>query len=494
MIIKNAVDEIQNFLVDASNFRGFCTSVFFPESTNEIIELIKDANRNHTPVTIAGNGTGLTGARVPQGGIVISLEKMNRILEINSAEMFAIVEPGVILENLQNILKGKKLLYPPDPTEKKCFIGATASTNASGEKTFKYGPTRNFITALDIVLPDGSFITLTRSKNKAAGLNLLLENSEGKTYELTLPDYKMPLTKNAAGYYSQKNMDAIDLFIGAEGTLGIITKLKLKLVPLPEKIISAVIFFNDEKDGLDFITEAREITYKKRMNKDYESIDALALEFFDHNSLKFLMPDYPLIPQEAKSAVWFEQEVTVLTEDVILEEWYKIIQKYNASEESIWFALNENEKEKIALFRHSVSAKVNDYISKKNLKKLGTDTAVPDIYFKSYYSFCKEEAEKSGLEFICYGHFGNSHLHLNMLPANEEQYKKGKEVYLKLCLKAIELGGTVSAEHGIGKLKREYLLEMYGEENIKKMASVKKALDPKKILNIGNIFEEKYLH
>jgi D-lactate dehydrogenase (cytochrome) len=129
----------------------------------------------------------------------------------------------------------------------------------------------------------------------------------------------------------------------------------------------------------------------------------------------------------------------------------------------------------------------------KGLKKIGTDVAVPDKYFRGYYSGTKEKIEKSGLRYVNYGHFGNSHMHLNFLPSNQEEYIKARNLYKEICIDAIRLKGTFSAEHGVGKSKREYLLEMYGEDSVKKMAALKKVFDPNSILNIGNIFDEKYL-
>jgi D-lactate dehydrogenase (cytochrome) len=145
--------------------------------------------------------------------------------------------------------------------------------------------------------------------------------------------------------------------------------------------------------------------------------------------------------------------------------------------------------EKLQIFRHAIPQKINEVITKNNQRKLGTDVAVPDIKFRELYYFSKKEAEDSKLIYLIYGHFGNSHMHLNILPKNEEEYIKGKFIYNSICKKAIELGGTVSAEHGIGKLKTAYIMEMYGEEIIKKMAELKKVLDPNMILGKGNIFK-----
>ncbi|OGU73904.1 MAG: dehydrogenase [Ignavibacteria bacterium RBG_16_34_14] len=493
MIIKTSPDEIQNYLVDASNFTGYCDTVYLPSNENEIIEILKESNSKKQKVTIAGNGTGLSGARVPQGGIVISIEKMNKILEINPESKYAIVEPAVILREFQSKVREYNLLYPPDPTEKNCFIGGTLSTNASGEKTFKYGSTRVYVEKLDIVLADGDQLKLERGKFIAEGYELTIRTENGKEYKLQIPIINMPLTKNAAGYYCKKDMDAIDLFVGSEGTLGIITKAQLKLVPHPEKIISCIIFFDDERDALQFISDARNKSYQTRIDKSNNTIDALALEFLDENSLNFIKEDYKQIPSNAKAAVWFEQEVNKDNEEQLFDSWMKLVYKNKGDEENAWFAMNEKEKEEIQGLRHNVSLKVADYLSQNNVKKLGTDSAVPDENFMKFYYFCTEEMKKNKFNYIAYGHFGNSHLHMNMLPNNEEEYNKGEIIYRNIYRKAVELGGTVSAEHGIGKLKTEYLLNMFGEKVISKMAGIKKILDPNLILGVGNIFNEKFL-
>ena len=493
MIIKTSPDEIQDFLTDAANIKGYCDAVYFPENENEIIQILKEANIKKQKVTVAGNGTGLTGGRVPQGGIVVSTSKMNKILEINEKEKYAIVQSGVILKDLQDEVEIKKLFYPPDPTERNCFIGATVATNSSGAKTFKYGPTRNYVSAINIVLPDGELLKLNRNEQIAEEYKLHLITCSNKNITLDLPSYEMPDLKHAAGYFIKKNMDAIDLFIGSEGTLGIITELKLQLIDLNENILSSVIFFENEDDALSFLTEARELSYTSRKTNLQFEIDARGLEFFDQRSLKFLADDFSQIPDNAQAGVWFEQEFNAQTEEIIFEKWMELITRHNGNEETAWFASNKNEREKFKDFRHAISWKVSEYINRVKITKVGTDIAVPDEKFIDFYKWIKTEILKTELDFIIYGHFGNSHVHLNMLPKDQKEHHLAKTFYMLVCEKAISLNGTVSAEHGIGKLKKEYLLKMFGEENIKQMAAIKLALDPNKVLGIGNMFDEKYL-
>ena len=256
MIIKKEQSEIQNYLKDASNTEGFCEAVAFPESTDDIISIVKKANIDSTKVTVCGNKTGLAGGSVPKGGIVLSTEKMNRILEINEIEKYAVVEPGVILSDFLTELKSRKLYYPPDPTELNCFIGGTVATNASGSKTFKYGPTRDFVLGFEIILPTGELLFLERGDTFANNNILKLNVRDGKNINLIIPNVRSVPTKNTAGYFCKENMDAVDLFIGSEGTLGIFSKIKLKLLDSPENILSAVIFFNTEEDGLNFLQQS----------------------------------------------------------------------------------------------------------------------------------------------------------------------------------------------------------------------------------------------
>lgn len=491
MIIKKNQEEIQSFLSDASNYKGSCDAVYFPASLNDVKEVLKESAEKKVKVTIAGNGTGLTGSRVPTGGIVLSTEKMNKIIEINKEEHYAVVEPGVILKDFQDAVDECGLFYPPDPTETNCFIGGTVATNASGAKTFKYGATRNYVEELEVVLPTGEVAELKRGADKSEGLSLSFNDSGGKKHNIMLPDIKMPEVKNASGFFIKADMDAVDLFIGSEGTLGVITKLKLKLLDKTDKIISCVVFFETERDGLDFVDKARQASYENKNGKS--GIESRALEYFDGNSLKFLQPDFPNIPSNAEAAVWFEQEAKPETEDTLLEEWLNLIVECNGNEESVWFAGNEKERKDIHFFRHAISSKVNEYISHNNLRKLGTDVAVPDNKFREFYFYCRKIVSDAGINFVAYGHFGNSHIHLNMLPADEVQFLKGKELYKAICMRAVQLHGTVSAEHGIGKIKTDYLLEMYGEQNIKEMAKIKKALDPYLMLGIGNVFASEML-
>lgn len=493
MIIKTDPDEIQNFVLDASNYTGRCDAVYFPENESEIVELIKECNTSRTEITVSGNGTGLTGARVPENGIVLSTERLNKIIVINEKEKYAVVEPGVMLKDFQDEVEARSLFYPPDPTERNCFIGATVSTNSSGARTFKYGPTRDYVLALRVVLPDGEVINISRAQFTADGYNALLSTDSGRIISFRLPRYDMPDTKNAAGYFSKENMDLIDLFIGSEGTLGVITEIKFKLIDLPKEVFSCIAFFESETDALNFIDEARIISSESNNKQSsIATLSARGLEFFDERALKFLIKEYQRIPASSKAAVWFEQEIEA-EDDGVTDLWIGLLEKHNCRIDESWIAVGLADENSFKEFRHSISWKVNEYITQKGLRKVGTDVSVPDEMFRDLLNGSKKLVEAENLDYLTYGHFGNSHLHLNMLPNDDSEYIKAKKVYSEICDLAIKLKGTVSAEHGIGKSKRDYLLRMYGEETVRRMAALKLVFDPNRILCIGNIFERKYL-
>jgi D-lactate dehydrogenase (cytochrome) len=490
MIVKTNPDEFQNYLSDASNYQGVAEAVYLPGSEAEIVALVRQCNRDRVRMTVSGNGTGLTGARVPEGGIVVSTEKLNKILDLNPCERSVCVQPGVILKDLQDYVETHKLFYPPDPTERNCFIGATVATNSSGARSFKYGPTRDYVLGMRAVLPSGDSLTLKRGQIRATGYAISFQTDQGSPYTFTVPRFTMPQTKNAAGYFCTENMDLMDLFIGSEGTLGIITELKLQLLPLAERLLSCVVFFTLEQDALSFIAEARTRT-KSPTAPDNAKIAARGLEFFDRRALDFLRPDYPAVPENT-CAVWFEQELTE-NEDACIASWLALIQNHHADADRAWVAVKRKDLEKFKDFRHAISWKVNDFVARHGLRKVGTDVAVPEAQFLSFYRWMVDLVARQQMAFVVYGHFGDCHAHLNMLPDNQDAFDQAKALYRKICAEAVRLHGTVSAEHGIGKMKRDYLLLMYGEPVIRQMADLKRVFDPNRILNIGNLFEEKYL-
>jgi D-lactate dehydrogenase (cytochrome) len=480
MQTKSQPDEIESFLTDASFIRdGHADRVVIPETIDEISNILTHASRDRVPVTISGAGTGTVGGRVAFGGIVLATDKLNHIKSIIHEEHggVAVVEAGVILADLQRAVDQQDLLYPPDPTERGCFVGGNVATNASGARTFKYGPTRNYIRRLKIVLASGEVIDLRRGEVRAdANRKLRL----GKI-ELTLPDYHMPATrKNASGYFIAPEMDAIDLFIGSEGTLGVICEIEVGLLPKPEGLLSGVVFFADEADVLALVADAR------------KRVDARAIEFFDNESLNFLRDKYPNIPSQAVGAIFFEQETTEATEESVLNEWMALLDQHHALSNS-WFATNEQDHAKLREFRHQLPVLMNEWFARYKQRKVSTDMSVPDDAFPGLFRLYKDTLRSSGLRYTIFGHIGDNHVHVNILPRNDAEGARAREFYVEFLKYAASAGGTLSAEHGVGKLKRDYLRLFYTDAQLRAMAAVKKALDPNGILGRGNIFSEELL-
>jgi D-lactate dehydrogenase (cytochrome) len=521
MLIKSNLDEIQSFLTDSSHMReGFADRVVFPESGEEVAEFLAAATRDRTSVTVSGAGTGTVGARIPFAGSVLATHRLNKIKSISRYDHgggSAVAEPGVVLSDFQRFVQAEGLLYPPDPTERGCFLGGTVATNASGARTFKYGPTRNYIRRLKIALATGEVIDLRRGDLFAeANGDIHIPLPGGRSIEAKLPSLKMPQTrKHAAGYYVEPRMDLLDLFIGSEGTLGVIVEIETSLLPRPERILSGVVFFTDEAKLLAFVKDLRARSLQTRAEQkrvaelngqshplytDSEErpfgatgIDARALEYFDVESLKFLRTRYPLVPEAATGAIFFEQETTEKTEDDFLQAWFTLLQTHGALDNASWFATNEADHQKLVEFRHQLPVLMNEWFARHNQRKVSTDMAVPDEAFASLLYFYQDTLSSGDLRYTIFGHIGDNHVHVNILPRNDEEASKAGEIYLQFVRYAVQLGGTISAEHGIGKLKRQYLAMLYGEEQLREMAALKRAFDPACILGRGNIFSEEYL-
>ncbi|HYN84809.1 MAG TPA: FAD-binding oxidoreductase [Pyrinomonadaceae bacterium] len=513
MLVKSNQDEIQSYLSDASNLAGGrAERVMVPESAEEVAEALSSCAREGLPVTVAGAGTGLVGGRVPFGGVVVSTHRLNQIKEIvkDGAGGRAAVEAGVVLADFQRACAARKLLYPPDPTEWSCFVGATVATNSSGARTFKYGPTRRYVRRLKIALTTGDLVDLRRGDVKADGEGVLrLPLAGGRAIEARLPSYRMPRTrKHAAGYFAAPGADAVDLFVGSEGTLGVVCEAEVALLPQPEGVLAGIVFFKTEEELLAFVAEARAVSFASRREAQdgrraagdddsfvspSDALDARALEYFDAESLNFLRERYPLVPFGAAGAVFFEQEISADTEDELLAAWTALLEKHGALVDDSWFGTNEHDRAEMREFRHQLPVMVNEWLARHRQRKVSTDIAVPDEAFPAMLGFYKESLRASRLQFVIFGHIGDGHVHVNVMPRDDVERVVAQDLYSRFVARAVDLGGTVSAEHGVGKLKRDYLRQLYGEPHLREMAALKRAFDPALILGRGNVFGEEYL-
>jgi D-lactate dehydrogenase (cytochrome) len=397
------------------------------------------------------------------------------------------IGPGTLLKDFSEHVESKGFFYPPDPTEKTSFVSGNISTSASGARGFRYGNTRQYVQALRILLSDGNIIELERGRIFAKKRKLTLVSLSGKKFFLNLPGYDMPRIKNAAGYYIKDDMDAIDLFIGQEGTLGIILKARLRVWRKPPGIVSCYAFFRKPEYVVDFALKAREASANSG-----SILEAAAIEYFDEHSLNLLRQKHVGIPREAKGAIYFQQD-TDGNEDAVVDAWAALIEDCNGLLDETWFAQTGKESQGLADIRHDLPDMVNEYLKKHNMPKVGTDIAIPVESLKHMLAFYESTLKGLGLRYLIFGHIGEAHLHVNILPQDIEQQKKAVEAYDLLVAKAISLGGTPTAEHGIGKTKHRYLEMLYGKTGVREMALLKKQLDSACILGLDNIFPRQLL-
>ena len=496
MQIKTQLEDLQNYLTDASNMPGgHAEKLFVPESEDEVAEILREANEKRVRVTISGARTGTVGGAIPFGGYVISLERLNKIKSIDKENRTAVVEPGVILADFQKAVDAEGLFYPPDPTEWSCQVGGTVATNASGARSFKYGATRGYVQGLGVMLPSGERLRLTRGTAVASDAEIVeLQTEEGNTIVAKVPTYRRPsVRKNVSGFFNERPLDAIDLFIGSEGSLGVITEIELSLLPKPEGFFSGIVFFRRHEELLAFVDKAKSRSFDTRRQGAGVPLDASLIEYFDDRALSFIAEKFPETPAGMAGAIFFEQETTTESEDALLEAWNDLLEKHNADVDASWFTTTDQDREKMRAFRHALPVSVNERVVRNKQKKIGTDMAVPDDKFAGFLRFYKETLDASGIEYVIFGHIGDCHLHANLLPKNEEEAERSRYLYGRFVAQAIMLGGTISAEHGIGKLKSKYLYVMMGERYLNEMAELKRAFDPNGILGRGNMIEERFI-
>ncbi len=501
-------------------------ALLWPETEADVLAALALARERGWPVTVSAARTGIVAAAVPlSGGMVLSLEKMSMLKElVHHADRDAwslIVEPGALLcgiqESLDNnfyfytsrwparaqaavaLLKDRKLrlFYPPDPTEMSATIGGTVATNASGARTFKYGATRPFVRRLRVALADGTVLDIPRGAVQARDGVLtippeLVAVGEPRAMRVPLPGYVMPATKHCAGYYAAPAMDLIDLFIGSEGTLSIITEVEIELLVRTKARLSIMAFFASEAQALDFVVALRAAIQQG-------IFDVEALEYFGASALQLLRdrrtPSDKTIPEipPAEAAVFAEFAISEDAMEAAMELLEQYLVCHGSSTETAWAGMDDAEIQKMKLVRHAVPETINQTIGERKrtlpaLHKIATDLAVPDEQLHAIMQFYHEQLDHAGLQYAIFGHIGNNHLHVNILPRDETELVRAKQLYRAFSEKAIALHGTVAAEHGIGKLKCEFLRSMFGDEGIAQMQAVKRALDPTGMLNPGTLF------
>ena len=403
---------------DASGFEGWADRVIVPETEEQVCEVLAEAVRTGTPVTILGSRTGLTGSCVPQGGWAVSLERFRK-LEIEDG--FARVGPGITLMELRDAAAKTGQFYAPDPTEISASIGGSIATNASGSRSFRFGSTRRHLRALKVALLDGSVRWYRR----------------GETIDFDVPVLPSPqTTKNTAGYRLTPRMEWVDLFCGSEGTLGVTLEAEVALLPIPKHLLSGVVFFGSDDDALDAVAKWRGVP-ELRM-----------LEYTDRPSLDLIRPRYPEIPRAAQAALLIEAE----GDD--LDAWEQRLEQGHALIEASWFGLEAKDRERFRAFRHAFPEAVVETNRKRGFMNMGTDYAVPLDKDREMLRYYRErlEAELPG-RYVIYGHLGDAHLHLNILPTTAEEADKATRMLREFAEQAVRLGERFRRSMGWGSAR-----------------------------------------
>lgn len=498
--------EHQRYIADESRWEGYAEHIVFPKNEGEVLRALELCALRNEPVTVQGSLTGITGGAVPQGGCILNLSRLNRILAIRMnpdlGEANMKVQPGVLLRDLQAALQSPregsglgmgKFFFPPDPTESTASLGGMIACNSSGAISFRYGPVRRYVSALKVGLVDGRILELRRGLQRANRRRFRLRATDGSALEGTLPTYRPPQVKNAAGFYVADDMDLLDLFVGSEGTLGIVLEAELKLIPAPPVRWGILAFLRTEGDVVSLVESLRPL----------KAGGLAALEFFGPNALPLLrnargrvpvLEELPELEENWEAALYLEIHAADEERAMdLLERIVEMLEEAGVREEDTWSAEDRKQMARMKELRHAVPELVNMRIealkrSVPGITKLGTDMAVPDERLADAMRLYTEGIAAEGLEAVKFGHIGDNHIHVNILAHDRDEYQRARRMYLHWARQIVEWGGSVSAEHGIGKLKVELLRIMYGDHGVAEMLAVKRIFDPYTNLGPGTLF------
>ena len=426
------------YSADVSGLVMVPDAVARPTSAEEVREVLREAAASATAVTPAGNQTSTTGASITDKGVLLSLRAMDRIIDLDPERGLAVVEPGVLLGDLNRAVAQHGLHFAPDPTSMDdVTLGGAIACNASGARSLLYGATRPHVRALEVALASGEVITVRRSE----------------------------LDKNTAGYAFAQ--EPVDWFVGSEGTLGIIVRAEVSLVPLPTRVVGLSIPCPDEASALSLVIAIRDSPLRPR-----------CIEYFDPVSLEIAL--------QRKGALVYVEDATGMP----LDAWLELAERHGAADDVEVFegdaALREARK-----FRHAVPATMNERGAARRAqggRKVSTDWAVPYRRLPEAIAQARKRVEDAGLpQPAIYGHAGNGHPHENFIASDAEELERIEQVVEATLRYVLSIGGTVSAEHGIGKLKRRWLPLQATPIQLAVMKAVKRELDPDWRLAPGNI-------
>jgi len=521
---ERSAEAVASYLVDAANYPGgHAQAVYIPASEGEVAHVVKTFGS----VLAVGARSSLTGGATPAGDVVLSTEAL-RDIEVLSSHRVR-VGAGVQLAELQEVLRARDLYYPPIPTYDGATVGGTVATNAAGAATFKYGTTRDWIEAITVVLAGGEALDIRRGdhvalapqEGRAAGGKQYfeIEFSSGRIARVPVPTYRMPdVPKRSAGYFAEPGMDLVDLFIGAEGTLGVVTSVELRVVPGRPSWFAALVPVGDDTAAIELVASLREASRRTWSGGD-DGVDVAAVEYMDRRCLELLREDgtdsqrgVALAP-DAGAAVIVQAELEQGTTreqafdqiaafddgriDTPLQRLCLLLARRGLLATAVPVLPGEEER-RTALFRirEAVPEAVNRRVREAqrsvdpSISKSGGDVIVPFDAFGDALAEYRRILEARGLDYAIWGHISDGNVHPNVIARSAEEMRAARGAQLEIGMAAIALGGCPMSEHGVGRnaVKQELLTRLYGADGIGEMRAVKRALDPNGVLARGVLF------
>jgi D-lactate dehydrogenase (cytochrome) len=508
-------DVVSAHLEDAAHFPGgHASGVAYARTEADVSALV----RAHARVLPIGAQSSLTGGATPFGDVIVSTARMNRIVAIRSDR--ATVEAGVTLAAVEVAAQKVSATYPPRPTFSGAFAGGSVATNAAGAATFKYGSTREWVEALTVILANGEALDLERGQCLASHDGFVIRTSEARIH-VPVPQYRMPaVAKRSAGYFACPGMDLIDLFIGSEGTLGIITQVTFRLLSPAPALALALVMCPSEEIGGELVDALRTASKETWRTRDSDGIDVCAIEHIDRRSLEILEEDGMLrslnvaVPAGTAMVLLIQLELPPGTDAVAaydqiaaaasrecggpLAGFCRIIGRFGVLDTTEFAAPGDDRRaSELLAFREAVPTAVNKRIGRAKqtidprIEKTAADMIVPFERFAEMMNVYREGFGARGLDYAVWGHISDGNVHPNVVPRSYADVQRGKEAILEFGRGVARLGGCPLAEHGVGRngVKQALLRQLYDESGIDQMRAVKQALDPQRKLARGVIFD-----
>jgi D-lactate dehydrogenase (cytochrome) len=482
-------DIVGGFAADSSHLPGRAQALCRPATERDCAVFLHACHQAGIPHTLSAGKSNLTGSATPEGGVIIAtvnLQTPTPALDI--ATQTAIAPVGLILEDFRRQvleLSGGSLIYPVDPTSRAdASIGGTLACNASGFTPGEAGATRPWVAAVDFLLPDGWRIRAARGQYVSKNGLFRLQYRDGRTLDLPVPDYPRPAIKNAGGPFSSPTgiMDFVDLVVGSEGLLGLVTACRLSLKPRPPAVLDLFFPLPDEPEALKFF----HFLHTQMAGR----LDMLsAFEYFGVNCRKYMDHENALF--QGNNQVGINLQVPLMNSealDAAAEEWLERILSADCGVDPDAILLLDNDRVRKLFMeaRHSLPAKALEVVQHHGTFTIMTDAVVPPNRFDEFLAFTHDLIRSAGIDYLSFGHLGDCHLHFTLLP-EKDQLDRGREIYDAIVAKSADLGGVYSGEHGTGKRKRQDFLRCYGAAGVASVQRCKAALDPQFLLNRGNV-------